>query len=151
MVFLFIYFIKSGMIDNFTGELRIELCPGNRRNEATLRPLIEKHVQGLTRIVTDEWLAYGNLNHPNPVTGVYYNHETVNHSVEFVNATTGANTQRIESNWRSLKQRVCRGGVHKEYLADHLCEYLWFRRCKMLHLDSFSEFIKAVVRLHPFN
>ena len=126
------------------------MYPGNNRSEVTLRLLIEKHV-GLTTIVTDEWLAYRNLNDPDPVSGIYYNHETVNHSVEFVNATTGANTQRIESNWRSLKQRVCRGGIHKEYLADHLCEYLWFRRCKMLNLDPFSEFIQAIVRLHPFD
>ena len=74
---------------------------------------------------------------------------TVNHSQNFVDPDTSANTQLIESTWRSIKKQICRGGVNKDALGDHLCEYLWLRRCSRQNLDPFNEFIQAIVRLHP--
>jgi hypothetical protein len=104
------------------GEFRVEICPENRRNRATLIPLIQKHVEVGSTIMHDEWGAYDNLEQYG------YHHLSVNHTRYFVDPISGANTQTIESNWRPLKANILRTqSIRKEYLADHLCEYLWRR------------------------
>ena len=140
-----------GMIDMFTGDLRIEILQDNKRDEQTLKQAIEKHIKPGTTIISDQWLGYINLSRPdhNNPNATWYNHMTVNHSQNFVDPDTSANTQLIESTWRSIKKQICRGGVHKDALGDHLCEYLWLRRCSRQNLDPFNEFIQAIVRLHP--
>ena len=66
----------------------MEVVPN--RSAATLLPLIQAHVAPGTIIHSDEWSAVGSL--PNVSA-----HEIVNHSIEFINPTTGAHTQNIES------------------------------------------------------
>jgi ISXO2-like transposase domain len=85
-----------GMIDVETGELRIALCKNNHRSEAELLPWIEAWVEKGTTIYSDCWKAYGKLE------SMGYKHETVNHSQTFVRPD-GMNTNKIESNWRPLK------------------------------------------------
>ena len=68
----------------------MELVPTCRA--ATLLAIIQAHVAPGTIIYSDEWSAYhrvGGL--PNVAA-----HETINHSIEFVNPTTGTRTQNIE-------------------------------------------------------
>ena len=74
---------------------------------------------------------------------------TVNHSIEFVNPETWAHTQTIESNWRAMKLSVMRGGIHKEYLAEHLCEYLWRRDVKRSGADLFLKLINDISKVYP--
>ena len=93
-----------GMIDRDTKEIRIEICPNNLRNAQTLLPIIENHVLPGTTIITDEWRAYNNL----PQLG--FPHQTVNHTLHFVDPVTHAHTQNIESSWRAMKHKICRGG-----------------------------------------
>ena len=82
-------FIVSGDCESF----RLEICPDNKRDAATLIPLIKKHVAIGTTIRTDCWKAYHSLDDHG------YIHETVNHTENFVDLETGAHTQKIESNW----------------------------------------------------
>ncbi|RWS09719.1 putative transposase-like protein, partial [Leptotrombidium deliense] len=70
-----------------------------------------------TTIVSDCWSAYGGLQAEGFV------HFTVNHSYNFVDPATGANTQTIESMWRALKRSIG-AGVRKDHLAEHFCECL---------------------------
>src|SRR5215469_3522821 len=47
-----------GMVDRQTSELRVEVCPQNLRDAASLLPIIQRNVLPGTRIITDEWRAY---------------------------------------------------------------------------------------------
>ena len=95
-----------------------------RRDEATLRPIIQQNVAPETIIMSDEWLAYRNIpNWPN----FNYIHRTVNHSENFVNPIDGTNTQRIESNWGWIKTKLVKmmRGTKENLLSGHLAEHWW--------------------------
>lgn len=49
-----------------------------RRDAGTLIPIIEKHIEKGTKIMSDCWAAYSKLSE------IGYEHETVNHSTNFV-------------------------------------------------------------------
>ncbi len=131
-----------GMIEHDTNELRIEICPNNIRDAHNLLAIINKHVEKGTTIMTDCWKSYDGL------TADGFNHLTVCHKYNYIDPNTYANTQKIESNWRPLRNRLSSRGVNKEHLADHLCEYLWMRHVKKHNLDPFAELIKAIARIY---
>ena len=56
------------------------------RDAATLLPIIIANVDPGTEFHTDEWRSYATLN----VQG--YVHNSVNHSIQFVNPANGAHT-----------------------------------------------------------
>ena len=72
--------IDLGTIDEPTplGGYRLEILPNNSRDLATLMPLINKHVEKGTTIMTDLWKGYNALDSDN------FHHLTVNHSTNFV-------------------------------------------------------------------
>ena len=129
-----------GIIDVHTGDLRFEVCPNNCRDAATLLAIIGRHVEPGTTVITDCWKSYSGLDAQG------FQHLTVNHSCHFVDPDTWANTQRIESFWRAIKHRICRGGVPKETLGN-LCEYLWQRDVKRRGADPFAEMIQLLQAL----
>lgn len=134
-----------GMIDitnNNVGRFRIEICTDNKRDAATLIPLIKKYIAPGTMIRSDCWKAYDRLDEHG------FTHETVNHSENFVDPETGAHTQHIESSWRKIERRLAREGVRREDLPMHLCEYLFKKNVKFSGLHVFEEFIKAVSKLY---
>ena len=117
-----------GMIDIGTehqqpepGAYRLEICPNNERTEAALVPLIQKHVEVGSVIMSDGWASYGNLERYG------YEHLSVNHTENFVDPLTFAHTQNIERSWKPLKAKLTGTGIRKQYLADHMCEFLWRR------------------------
>ena len=85
-----------GMVERESWELRLEIGTNNKRNRATLIPLIKRYVAPGTLIITDCWAAYSSFDQEG------YSHETVNHSQHFVDRKSGAHTQQIESLWRAL-------------------------------------------------
>ncbi|KAH8036231.1 hypothetical protein HPB51_020902 [Rhipicephalus microplus] len=86
-----------GMLHVSTKELR--LFEVDKRDAATLGSLIAKHILPGTTVYSDEWAAYQCIPRLVDANGTPLNLDwrTVNHSVNFVGPTTGANTQRIES------------------------------------------------------
>jgi hypothetical protein len=68
-----------------------------KRDRATLLPIIQREVEVGSTIHSDEWRAYSNLSDHG------YVHKTVNHQLHFIDPETGANTQSIESTWRRVK------------------------------------------------
>ena len=65
------------------------------RSAATLLPILQQHLRSGTTIHSDQWAAY-NLVQQLPSVTV---HNTVNHSLHFVDPGTGVHTQNVESYW----------------------------------------------------
>ena len=70
-----------------------------RRNKDTLLPITPAHILPGTRVMSNMWKAYDCLQDEG------YVHLTVNHSLNFVDPDTGANTQGIENRWWGVKTR----------------------------------------------
>lgn len=66
------------------------------RDSKTLLPIVQQHVDPGTTVTSDQWAAYYRL-------APMFHHLTVCHKDHFVDPTTGAHTQRIESLWASCK------------------------------------------------
>ena len=81
----------------------------DRRDRKTLLPIIRRHIRLGTTIRSDEWAAYTGLGR------LGYINETVNHSQNFVDPNTGANTQRIEAQWGFIKQRIMKGAAERHW------------------------------------
>ena len=113
-----------GIVQRGSGELRLELCPDNRRDALTLTQLVTKYVHPGTTVISDCWRGYNSLD------AAGFIHLTVNHSKNFVDPVSGSHTQTIESSWRALKKRISRGGVNLKKDLDglHFGEYLWFKK-----------------------
>lgn len=111
----------------------------DRRDEATLLPLIERHIAKGTTIISDCWKAYINLEKNG------YEHRLVNHSKEFVNSE-GFHTNKIEGHWRQAKSKIPCFGVRKILFSSHLAEFLW--RYENKGKDLFSTFIADVKKIY---
>ncbi|CAF2047827.1 unnamed protein product [Rotaria magnacalcarata] len=115
-----------GGIDRDTRECFAGLV--DRRDAATLIPIIYGFVMPGTTIYSDQWAAYNALSHPNNAPH-RYGHQTVNHSVNFVDSTTLVHTQNIENMWMVAKiKKKNQMGQHRTLLGSHLLEFMWRRR-----------------------
>ena len=72
------------------------------RDAATLLPIIQAHVAPGTVVHSDQWRAYSQVASLPSVQ----NHQTVNHSITFVDLTTGVHTQHVESYWNRVKVKL---------------------------------------------
>ena len=120
-----------GMVERDTNN--IIMCTVPDRSTATLLPIIQTFVLPGT-IYSDEWASYNILNH----TG--FIHQTVNHSENFVDPSSGVHTQKIEGSWRGVKKRMRKSQTtNPDLLETHLVETCWRRRHK-------KEIFNAIVR-----
>ena len=88
-----------GGIERGSGEcLLVEV---EKRDAATLLPLIYQHVRPGSTVLSDEWSSYSQLT---AITG--NTHLAVNHSLHFVDPTTGAHTQSVEGMWSCCKRMM---------------------------------------------
>ena len=67
----------------------------DQRDAATLLPIISDHIVAGTTVWSDMWAAYNGIAALPEVAA----HETVNHSIQFINPATGVHTNTIESYW----------------------------------------------------
>ncbi|KAE9539976.1 hypothetical protein AGLY_005228 [Aphis glycines] len=70
-----------------------------KRDKATLLPIIKNEVELGSIIHSDEYRAYSSLNNEG------YMHSTVNHQKWFIDPDTNANNQTIECVWKIVKKR----------------------------------------------
>jgi len=111
-----------GIMERLTGECF--LVEVEHRDAATLLPLIQQYIRPGSVVYSDEWSAYNQL-----ATVAGCNHQTVNHSLHFVDPNTGAHTQGVESMWSCCKrmlreERTMHSRLHDTYLP----EFMW--RCQ---------------------
>ena len=91
----------------------------------TLLPITQQHVHPGTIVWSDEWAAYQRAQQLNAVS----QHDSVNHSINFVDPSTGVHTQNIESYWNRVKTKFKHmKGVHETMLASYLDEFMWHER-----------------------
>ena len=100
-----------------------------KRDQITLLPIINRVARRGSIIHSDEWRAYRNISED-------FNHQTVNHTLHFVDPETGVHTQHVESYWNKHKYRIkSMRGCQRHLLQGYLNEFMWMERnrtCKFL-------------------
>lgn len=109
----------------------------------TLVPIIQRFVAPGTTIISDCWRSY------NCLAEKGYNHLTVNHSINFVDPSTGATTNHVERMWKEAKQRNKReNGTHRHMLGSYLVEFMWRQQ---FGENPFRNIIDQIAHLYPVN
>ena len=127
-----------GGIDTTTKEVFI--VPVLSRQANLLIPVLQRHVLPGTTIISDLWRAY------HRISDFGYIHQTVNHSRNFVDPVTGANTNAIESLWSKVKYRNKKEcGTSRKLLVTYLSEYRWRRK---YGADPFTNIVKHIGSLY---
>ena len=137
-----------GLVDRTTNT--VVVYPVSDRTEATLLPIIQRHVLPGSTIYSDGWSAYYNLNDAG------YNHFTVLHKYafkkEYRNKATGAivtvHTNRIEGAWKHAKDHFRRiVGTKSQQFEGHLAEIMWRSENKGRFYEKFFELLREVYTL----
>ena len=76
----------------------------HRRDATTLLPIIQAHTAPGSIVHSDEWSSYRRVQQLGNVSA----HNTVNHSLHFVDPVTGVHTQHVESYWNRVKGKLKR-------------------------------------------
>ena len=93
-----------------------------RRDAATLLPIINRCVLPGTEVHSDDWAAYRRLLRLPNVSA----HQVVVHAHNFVDPRTGVHTQEVESAWSKLKlTQKQRKGLRRGDLQAYLDERMW--------------------------
>ena len=118
----------------------------SRRDAATLLPIIQAHVRPGTVIHSDQWRAYTRVAALPPVAG----HSVVNHSLHFVDPSTGTHTQNIKSYWERVKRKIKRmKGCHATELASYLGEFMWREQFGKTKISAFRNLCRDITTQYP--
>ena len=132
-----------GGIDRDTRECFAVLV--DHRDAPTLLPIINEFILPGTTIYSDQWAAYNNI--ANDTHPQKYTHQTVNHSVNFVDSNTQIHTQNIENLWMCMKmKKKSQMGQHVSLLGTHLVEFMWRRRFAK---RPFEYLIRSIQEKYP--
>ena len=113
-----------GLFDTHYQPSRPYLQLVRRRNAATLLPIIWRKLRPCTIVHSDQWAAYNRIQRD-----LGLNHQTVNHSINFVDPATGVHTQNAESNWSAAKEKLkkMKGNTNSNFVQEYLQEFIWQR------------------------
>ncbi|XP_068234733.1 uncharacterized protein [Palaemon carinicauda] len=112
------------------------------RDREPLLAIIKIYVFPGTTIISDCWKAYYYLG----IEG--FDHQTVNHTYNFVDPETGAHTNTIERQWRSYKEWLPKFGRKKYHFRGYLARFYFLSRWKSL-IDRYHHFMLAMAALYP--
>ncbi|GAA56069.1 hypothetical protein CLF_109822 [Clonorchis sinensis] len=115
-----------GRICRETTEVFMYAVPDRTATAAILMDTIQACIAPSSIIICDIWASYQGIQ---TMIDMNYTQETVNHTESFVDPTTGAHTQTIESLWPIYKmqnKRQC--GTHRSLVDSYLCEFVWRQR-----------------------
>ena len=112
-----------------------------KRDRATLLPIILRHIAPGSTIMSDKWKPYEILNQEG------YSHFTVNHSETFV-AEDGTCTNNIERIWGELKAELkIMRGTNDALLAGHMDEFMFRKMHK--GMDIFECMLTYIAQQYP--
>ena len=121
----------------------MELVPD--RQAATLLPIIQQHVSPGSIVHSDEWRSYRTVAAlPNVAS-----HGTVNHSITFVDPTTGVHTQHIESYWNRAKMKLKRMKGCHSHQTPYLDKFMWRERNGKTSKDAFYNIMQHIAQQYP--
>ena len=99
-----------------------------------------------TIVHSDEWAAYRQVGNLSTVAS----HNTVNHSLHFVDPGSGTHTQNIESYWSRVKHKIKRmKGCHAEQLPSYLDEFMWRERYGSTAQEAFTSLMSDIAQQYP--
>ena len=106
------------------GTNRCFLVKVEQRDEATLRRLIERWISPGTKIMSDGWRSYRNIN---TYQDGIYQHEVVIHEHNFVDPyDRDIHTQNVESMWSRAKRMFRKMyGTPTALFESYLVEFMW--------------------------
>ena len=115
-----------------------------KRDAATLVPLIQQYIEPGSVIFLDEWWAYSSLQ------SLGYTHHTVNHSQNFVDPNTGAHTQTVERMWGGVKAMMRKQRSMNSLLFEtYLQEAMWRKKFDTPFCDAFQSIISHITQQYP--
>jgi len=101
-----------------------------KRDAATLLPIIQRVISPGSIIVSDQWRAYRDI----PNLPGNYTHYMVNHSENFVDPVTGIYMNHVESYWMRMKSTFNRmNGTYKNFGPSYMDEFMWRERYGKTH------------------
>ena len=117
--------VIGGVVRGSINQYFLEFIP--HRSRVNLLSVIRRRVAPGSIIMTDEWTGYRRLE-------LYlheqnYVHQTVNHSLFFVDPITGANTQTVECFWSVMKRILRKKGTNVGNVE---------RRIDLFHVEVFK-------------
>lgn len=125
--------------------LSVRMFAVSDRKRITLRPLIVDNVELGTKIISDCWRAYADLDKD-------FDHRQVNHEEEWV-AADGSSTNSVEGMWAVVKSYVLkgrRGMQSSQQLQDHLYEFSYRHERDMHNCPHvFSELLNLICMPAP--
>jgi len=124
-----------GGVERESGKTFLVLVPD--RTSDTLMAIIRDWIEPGTTVISDSWAAYRNLGAQD------YTHQTVNHSIQFVDLRTGAHTNTIESKLRSVKVFLDQYSRGEDY-EFHPTHYMFAARCKAKNLPPYQQLLHLV-------
>jgi transposase-like protein len=129
-----------GGVERESGKLF--MVPVEKRDSATLIPLIKEWILPGTTIISDCWRAYTCLKDED------FEHLTVNHSINFKDPDTGAHTNTIEGAWLHAKRSLPKYGTKNHFMTGYLAAHMWRRRVATQGGDPFLSFLDEVKRVY---
>ena len=135
------------MVDTSTSPAKgyMELVPN--RQAATLLPILNAHVAPGTIIHSDQWNSYSQVGTLSNVSS----HATVNHSLHFVDPSTGVQTQNVESYWATTKRKLKNmKGCHAHSSQATLMKECGERDLELMALQHSQESVSTLLTNIPF-
>ena len=110
-----------GAIERHTGRCCLVEVPDRRKE--TLTPIIERWILPGTRIISDGWASYADIEE---IRGGIYCHDVVVHQDNFVAPGDGSvHTQNIENTWFRAKRKLRRQcGTSASLFPSYLAEFM---------------------------
>ena len=116
------------------------------RTAGTLLGILQQVARPGSIIRSDSWRAYRAINRRLP----QYQHQMVNHSLNFVDPVTGVHTQHVESYWNKTKLKLKRmHGSRIDLLPSYLEERMWRDRFARSTQDAFDNLVGHIFLAHP--
>ena len=121
------------------GKIFLEVV--DRRDVATLIPLIQKYIRPGSIVYSDYWRAYGGI--PD-LPGYNFKHGTVCHDRHFKDPVTGVHTNTIEGRWARVKAAIPCRVYNLLTLQEYLSEYVWRHHNKGRIWNAFLECLAQI-------